>query len=57
VRWGEGAGSGSHPGIAVVARDDIPDHTLSMSCDAPWHTGMAWALGYMGAAIKLIQEG
>jgi mannonate dehydratase len=35
----------------------IPDHTPSMACDAPWHAGMAWALGYMGAAIRLIQEG
>lgn len=35
----------------------IPDHTPSMTCDAPWHAGMAWALGYMGAAIRMIQEG
>jgi mannonate dehydratase len=29
----------------------IPDHTPRMSCDAPWHAGMAWALGWMSAAI------
>lgn len=25
----------------------IPDHTPQMSCGAPWHAGMAHALGYM----------
>lgn len=30
----------------------IPDHTPEMSCDAPWHAGMAYALGYMKAAIQ-----
>lgn len=30
----------------------IPDHTPQMSCDAPWHAGMAYALGYMKAAIQ-----
>ncbi len=33
----------------------IPDHTPSMTCDAPWHAGMAYALGYMRAAITMIQ--
>src|SRR5436190_24156960 len=23
-----------------------------MACDAPWHAGMAWALGYMGAPLS-----
>ena len=32
----------------------IPDHTPSMQCAAPWHAGMAYALGYMRAAMKLI---
>jgi mannonate dehydratase len=32
----------------------IPDHTPQMSCDAPWHAGMAHALGYMGAALQAI---
>ena len=35
----------------------IPDHTPSMSCDAPWHAGMAYALGYMRAAMQIIEEG
>jgi len=27
----------------------IPDHTPLMSCGAPWHAGMAFAMGYMRA--------
>lgn len=34
----------------------IPDHTPQMICDAPWHAGMAYALGYMKAAIKVVNE-
>ena len=30
----------------------IPDHTPQMSCDAPWHAGMAFALGYICAALQ-----
>jgi mannonate dehydratase len=33
----------------------IPDHTPSMTCDAPWHAGMAFALGYMRAAIQVVE--
>ncbi|MEH6680353.1 MAG: mannonate dehydratase [Sediminicola sp.] len=29
----------------------IPDHTPQMSCDAPWYAGMAYAMGYMKAAL------
>jgi mannonate dehydratase len=32
----------------------IPDHTPQMSCKAPWHAGMAYALGYMNAALSFI---
>ena len=32
----------------------IPDHTPQMTCDAPWHAGMAFALGYMRAALRLL---
>jgi len=32
----------------------IPDHTPQMSCDAPWHAGMAFALGYMRAVIRMV---
>jgi len=34
----------------------IPDHTPAMSCAAPWHAGMAYALGYMRAAMRIIEE-
>ncbi len=30
----------------------IPDHTPQMTCAAPWHAGMAYALGYMKAAMQ-----
>ena len=35
----------------------IPDHTPSMDCAAPWHAGMAFAMGYIKAAITLIKQG
>ncbi|KJF44972.1 mannonate dehydratase [Draconibacterium sediminis] len=34
----------------------IPDHTPQMSCDAPWYAGMAYAMGYMKAAISIVQN-
>jgi mannonate dehydratase len=35
----------------------IPDHTPQMACSAPWHAGMAYALGYMKAALKVAGTG
>jgi mannonate dehydratase len=32
----------------------IPDHTPAMSCAAPWHAGMAYAMGYMKAALRAV---
>jgi len=32
----------------------IPDHTPHLSCGAPWHAGMAYALGYMKAAMTTV---
>ena len=32
----------------------IPDHTPQMTCAAPWHAGMAHALGCMRAALAAI---
>jgi mannonate dehydratase len=32
----------------------IPDHTPQMTCDAPWHAGMAYALGWIRASLKSI---
>jgi len=34
----------------------IPDHTPEMTCDASWHAGMAYALGYMRAAMRAVEE-
>lgn len=34
----------------------IPDHTPEMSCDAPWHAGMAYALGYIRAALQAVDR-
>jgi mannonate dehydratase len=30
----------------------IPDHSPQMTCPAPWHAGMAYAMGYINALIK-----
>jgi mannonate dehydratase len=44
--------------IVCILRDEdyqgvmIPDHTPEMSCDAPWHAGKAFALGYMRALVQ-----
>ena len=32
----------------------IPDHTPQMTCDGPWYAGMAYAMGYMKAAMKIV---
>ncbi len=32
----------------------IPDHTPQMACEAPWHAGMALALGFMRGALAAI---
>ena len=34
----------------------IPDHAPQMSCAAPWHAGMAFALGYMRAAMQAVAK-
>ncbi len=32
----------------------IPDHTPRTNCSAPWHAGMAYALGYMRATMTAL---
>ena len=32
----------------------IPDHTPHMTCTAPWHAGMAYALGYIRALVRTV---
>jgi mannonate dehydratase len=34
----------------------IPDHAPQMSCAAPWHAGMAFALGYLKAGIQSLDR-
>lgn len=35
----------------------IPDHTPQMACAAPWHAGMAYALGFMRGAMRALGIG
>jgi mannonate dehydratase len=32
----------------------IPDHAPQLTCDAPWHAGMAFASGYLNACLKAV---
>jgi mannonate dehydratase len=34
----------------------IPDHTPQVTCAAPWHAGMAFALGYLRAALQAVDD-
>jgi mannonate dehydratase len=34
----------------------IPDHTPLVECAAPWHAGMAYAIGYLRAALRVIED-
>lgn len=34
----------------------IPDHTPQMTCAAPWHAGMAHTLGFMLAALAMLNS-
>jgi len=33
----------------------IPDHSPEMSCDAPWHAGMAYALGFLRGVLRTLE--
>ena len=33
----------------------IPDHTPAMACAAPWHAGMAYAMGFIKAAFRALE--
>ncbi len=46
--------------LAILHRNQfegviIPDHAPQMSCAAPWHAGMAYALGYLKAGLQSLQ--
>lgn len=34
----------------------IPDHTPLLQCEAPWHAGMAHALGYLRAILQALES-
>ena len=34
----------------------IPDHAPQMSCDAPWHAGMAFAMGYIRSKMEMVTK-
>jgi mannonate dehydratase len=34
----------------------IPDHAPQMSCAAPWHAGMAFAMGYLKAGLQSLES-
>jgi len=43
--------------IQVLARQRyagviIPDHAPQLQCAAPWHAGMAFAMGYLRACLQ-----
>jgi mannonate dehydratase len=45
--------------LKILKRNDfsgviIPDHAPQMSCAAPWHAGMAYALGFLQAGLKIV---
>ncbi len=35
----------------------IPDHAPQMTCDAPWHAGMAFAMGYLKGKMEEVVNG
>jgi mannonate dehydratase len=46
--------------LAILKRNGfegviIPDHAPQMSCAAPWHAGMAYAMGYLKAGIQALE--
>jgi hypothetical protein len=46
-------------GVAHIIGYDgvlIPDHTPRLECAAPWHAGMAHAIGWMRGALANIER-
>ena len=35
----------------------VPDHAPRLTCDAPWHAGMAFAMGYLPPVYKMDEGG
>jgi mannonate dehydratase len=34
----------------------VPDHTPLMTCDDPWRAGMAYAMGYINALLRAVED-
>ena len=34
----------------------VPDHTPQMTCGAPWHAGMAHAVGYISGILSGMRQ-
>jgi mannonate dehydratase len=34
----------------------LPDHAPLPECDAPWHAGMAWTLGWLAGALQSLKR-
>ena len=34
----------------------IPDHTPQLECEASWHAGVAYAIGWIRAALEAIKR-
>ena len=48
--------------LAILKRNGfdgviIPDHAPQMNCAAPWHSGMAFALGFLKAGVMSLEGG
>jgi mannonate dehydratase len=47
--------------LAILKKNDfqgvvIPDHTPQMTCAAPWHAGMAHTIGFIQAALAVLEK-
>ena len=34
----------------------VPDHAPELNCAAPWHAGVAFALGYLRCALQVVES-
>ncbi len=47
--------------LSILKRNEfdgviVPDHTPEMWCGAPWHAGMAYAMGYLKATLERVER-
>ena len=46
-----------HRALAAATRRGVSVRRPQMACAAPWHAGMAYALGYIRAGLRMIESG